>query len=56
MDRFKEKERELIIESIILDIKSMNIYELESLKSISSNIGRFESFINGLRFFVGRDF
>jgi len=54
--RFEEDERQKLIEGIIVDINKMNFYELESLKSISSNIGKFNDFINGVKFFLGDGF
>lgn len=50
---FEDREKQRVANEIILDMQKMELYELETLKSVSSNMDMFRSFLNGLRFFSG---
>jgi hypothetical protein len=59
MDRyhdFEDRERLRLIEEITKDVKGMSLNELNALKMVSSNIGRFVDFLAGVRLFFMRDF
>jgi len=59
MDRyhdFEDKERLRLIEEITKDVKGMSLNQLNALKMVSSNIGRFVDFLAGVRLFFMRDF